>query len=74
MGARKQREEEFRRYPQFEKAYINAFDKMIAARKSKGYKTKWRDGKEVMCWWVDEKYNPDQITIEQWEKEIGMVK
>ena len=74
MGARKQREEEFRRYPQFEKAYINAFDKMIAARKAIGFNTKWRDGIEVMGWVVDEKYNPDQITIEQWEKEIGMVK
>lgn len=46
------RVEDFERYPTYKKAYIKAFDKMIAKRKLTNMNTKWETGKECFDWWV----------------------
>ncbi len=43
------------KYPNFYKAYLRSFRKMIENRKAKGKKTKWKTAEEVMNWWI---YNP----------------
>ena len=51
-----QKLKEFADYPQYKKAYINAFQKMCDVRESKG-KTKtgqWTDGESVFNWWIEE--------------------
>jgi phosphoadenosine phosphosulfate reductase len=45
-------EEELERYPKYKSAYIRAFDRMIKARISAGLETKWKNGNEVMQWWL----------------------
>lgn len=56
MASVKQREEEFARYPQFKKAYIWAFDKMIERRKEKDLPidvgNDWSTGEKVFDWWL----------------------
>lgn len=53
MASVRNREREFARYPQFQRAYIRAFDRMVevrtAAGKSKG---NWKDGESVFQWWM----------------------
>jgi len=41
------------RWPQFVKAYINTFDKLVALRKEAGRKCTWANGQELFDWWVD---------------------
>ena len=65
FGGAKQQTEQFRRYPQYKKNYIRAFDLAIKRRKEKGLKWKryeFRTGEEVMRWWLGE--NPNQITFD----------
>jgi len=47
-----------RRFPNFYKAYLRTFDKMLDKRREKGLKTTWQNAQEVMDWWLqgDEKY------------------
>lgn len=54
-NAGKKRYAEFRKYPQYEKMYIKAFDRMLANRDKK---TNWQTGYDVFRWWLEE--NPDQ--------------
>ena len=73
--AGKQRYWEFEQYPKYKEAYIRAFDKMLIAREEKGLKKMkgWKDGRSVFRWWIDEKWNPDQIEIKDWLYEIGVI-
>lgn len=48
------RKQDFIKYPKFERLYLRAFDKMIANRQLKGMKCTWKDGKDVMRWWLKE--------------------
>lgn len=45
---------EFARYPKFREAYIRAFDRMVQKRKEDGQPTTWKDGEDVMRWWLKE--------------------
>lgn len=45
---------ELEAYPQFKEAYIRAFERMITERHSKGKQCKWKDGQEVMTWWLSQ--------------------
>lgn len=66
---------DFERYPKYKQAYIRAFDKMLEVREAKGLKKMrgWEDGKSVFRWWIDEKWNPDQMEIKDWLYEIGAI-
>ena len=73
--AGKHRYWEFEQYPKYKEAYIRAFDKMLITREQKGLKNMgaWRDGKSVFRWWMDEKWNPDQMEIKDWLYDIGAI-
>ena len=56
LAGAKMREKEFADYPKYKQMYINAFDKMLKIKKSKGNEKKnWENGEEVFAWWI-EKY------------------
>jgi len=60
------RERDFKLWPNFEKAYLRAFNKMLKYRWSKGLKTEWQTPEEVMKWWLDDrkhKGDPDQTVL-----------
>jgi phosphoadenosine phosphosulfate reductase len=61
LATYKQKLKEFSDYPQYKKAYINAFDKMLKVNKAEGkYDAtgKWKDAESVFNWWIEEnKYN-----------------
>ena len=46
---------ELERYPKYRQAYLRAFDRMLAVRRSAGLHPCWRDSAEVMAWWLGEK-------------------
>jgi phosphoadenosine phosphosulfate reductase len=41
------------RWPQFIKAYIRTFDKLVHLRTEAGLKCTWADGQEMFDWWID---------------------
>lgn len=53
MGGGKAQIRGFEKYPKYRANYIKAFDRMIAARKRKGYRCEWENGEEVMRWWLE---------------------
>ena len=66
----RQMKRDFVRYPKYEKLYIKAFDRMVEARKEKGLETRasWRNGKDVMKWWVGD--DPMQLSMFDEESEV----
>lgn len=46
--------EELEKYPRFKEAYVRAFDRMILERKQKDKKCDWKNGQEVLAWWIGE--------------------
>ena len=44
------------RWPKYKAQYIRSFDKMIKERIKRGLVTDWRDGQEVMDWWINGGY------------------
>lgn len=59
---------EFARYPKYKNAYLNAFQKMLAAREENGKPYyQWKTAEDVMDWWLDEsrrvKEDEDQLTF-----------
>lgn len=61
LGSYPNRKKELARYPQYNKNYIKAFDRMIANRNKNQKPTSWQNGKEVMKWWLEE--DPNQISL-----------
>lgn len=51
----------FAQYPKYKQLYIRAFDKMVYERNRRGLATVWKNGKEVMAWWLGE--DKDQISM-----------
>jgi len=43
------------RWPQFVKAYVNTFDKLVRLRKEANLKCTWADGQEMFDWWINRK-------------------
>ncbi len=39
--------------PKFKRAYLKAFERMLAAREERGLKTIWETAEDVMEWWLD---------------------
>nr|DAU71924.1 MAG TPA: hypothetical protein [Caudoviricetes sp.] len=38
--------------------YVRAFDRMVEKRKTDGLPTEWKNGEEVMRWWLND--NPKE--------------
>ena len=71
FGGPKQQTEQFKRYPQYRKNYIRAFELAIKRRNSR--KIPWttyefKTGEDLMRWWLGE--NPKQISIDELIKEV----
>ena len=73
MAGRRQRLFEFSRYPLYKQAYIKAFEKMLKAREQAGLENKcgWTDAESVFRWWMEDKTDPNQITLDNWLYEIN---
>lgn len=52
MGGSRTQKKGFAAYPKIKQNYIRAFDRMVAARIRDGLPTEWKDGEEVMAWWI----------------------
>jgi phosphoadenosine phosphosulfate reductase len=46
------------RWPQFVKAYVNTFDKLVLARKARGLRCTWNNGQEMFDWWIKRDKKP----------------
>ena len=53
---------ELEMYPNYKRAYIRAFDRMLEERKKKGKESKWKTGEEVYKWWTNEDRKRKEIT------------
>ena len=54
-------------FPQYKERYIQAFDKMLQARKEAGKNDLydfWTDGEGVFRWWIEDKTIPGQIKFD----------
>jgi phosphoadenosine phosphosulfate reductase len=61
---------EFRRYPKYYFNYIKAFDRMIENRIKNDMDTEWKDGVEVMQWWLELKDEEFKIFHKEMLKEV----
>lgn len=52
LAGEKHMKKEFKKYPKFKANYIRAFDRMLLNRHKKGLETSWKNGAEVMQWWM----------------------
>lgn len=52
IGGKKGMIREFGRYPKYRANYVKAFDRMIQNRIECGLETEWKNGEEVMRWWI----------------------
>lgn len=66
-GTTRARQREFARWPKYRDGYMRAFGKMLEARRAAGLATEWETPDEVMHWWLQDGYDPNQLTIE-WEE------
>lgn len=79
MGSQKQRAIQFERWPQYQKAYMCSFGKMLEASKENGIATMWETSKDVMDWFMNggEKNNApnDEELLRRWfdEKEYDQI-
>lgn len=73
--AGKHRWAEFARYPKYKQIYIRTFDRMLIERERRGLENKmrWKDGKSVFNWWMEDKNIPGQLEIKDWLYEIGAI-
>lgn len=58
MAGAEGQKREFARYPKFRAIYVRAFDRMVEKRKPDGLPTTWKNGEEVMRWWLND--NPKE--------------
>lgn len=64
MAGTQGRQREFARYPGYERLYKKTFDKMIAARKARGFPTEWENGEDVFHWWMEDGVLTGQMSLE----------
>lgn len=50
--AGKHRREQFKMYPQFYKTYLKVFDEVVEIRHDTGLKCTWKNGQDLMDWWL----------------------
>lgn len=64
LAGKKQRLREAERWPQYKRAYLNTFERMLAERERKGLQTQWRDAADVYRWWLDLRESDEhQVTM-----------
>ncbi len=65
--AGKSRWKEFADFPKYKQAYICAFDKMIEIRHQKKLpnKRRWKNGKEVFEWWMEDDTIQGQMRLDE---------
>jgi len=57
---------EFARWPKYRQAYLNAFERMLDARRAKGLKSDlWHNADDVMRWWLEDPNVEGQMTMEE---------
>ena len=63
LSQQKNMRKDFAKYPKYKQNYIAAFQRMLKAREESGLENKqnWKDGADVMAWWVGE--DRDQLTL-----------
>lgn len=61
--AGKKRYKEFADFPSYERAYIRAFDKMLEKIRSKGEKTKYKNGEELFKRWMEDENVKGQMSL-----------
>lgn len=68
LAKKSKRYAEFRRWPAYEKLYIQAFDRMLDERRARGkLDGNWMmggTGKDVFRWWMQEDVLPGQISVD----------
>lgn len=68
LAKKSKRYAEFRRWPAYEKLYIQAFDRMLDERRKRGkLDGNWMmggTGQDVFRWWVEEDVLPGQISVD----------
>lgn len=67
LAGKKARGREFALYPKYRDAYVRAFDRMVAERIKRGLEVTWRNGAEVLHWWMEDGVLPGQITMDDME-------
>ena len=70
MASKHAREREFARYPEYKRAYIRAFDKMLEVRKAEGKDDStgaWKSAQDVFNWWMEYDLSPGQISFDDME-------
>ena len=61
MQGAKGMKRDFARYPKYKLMYTKAFDRMLDARRERGQKMSWRNGEDVMAWWLGD--DPNQLSL-----------
>ena len=63
LAGRAGRQFEFGRYPTYERAYLHAFERMLAERRCRNLPAVWQSGEEVLHWWLQDGVLPGQLSI-----------
>ena len=62
-------QKEFARWPQYEKLYMAAFDRMLEERKAQGKEAAvWQNGVDVFHWWIGDGVISGQISMDELEE------
>lgn len=60
---------EFSRYPQYERLYISAFERMLATRRARDLPCDWESGEDVFRWWMEDENVAGQISMDDLAKD-----
>lgn len=71
MSGAKDRQNEFARWPKYQKNYIRAFDRMLEERRRNKLDTKWGNGEDVFHWWMEDGVLPGQMTFDEFDEMDG---
>ena len=77
MGGYAAQRRELKRWPQYRKLYVSAFDDMLEARRRDGklnHSSLWQSGEGVMQWWTgyERKANPEQVAMPLLTTAVGV--
>lgn len=70
LASKQNRKRELALYPKYRDNYIRAFNKMIKEQAKKGYTGDWRNGIDVLKWWVEDDVNQLTFEIPDYLKDI----
>ena len=72
MASTREKTRHLREYPKYKKAYIVAFEKMIehSITEKKDFSSRRGNAEELFNWWINEKYDPRQLTLDDMEDKM----